>query len=216
MNRICKIKFCGIRRLEDVAYMNEFKPDFVGFVFAQSKRQISPSTARTLQKELDSEIKRVGVFVNEPMETLLQTVQNVPLHAVQLHGDENNTYMAALKNSMTKAGLECEIWKAIRVKNADSLSQSFTIADRLLLDSFTTSAYGGSGKIANWQMIKKAHINKPFFLAGGLNAKNIIEGIQEVQPYGVDLSSGIETDGYKNKDKIAEIMKLVRNTQYTN
>ena len=84
-------------------------------------------------------------------------------------------------------------------------------ADKLLLDSFTTFAYGGSGKVANWEIIQTEKIEKPFFLAGGLTSQNIVEGIKTVQPYGVDLSGGIETDGCKNRNKIARIIELVRN-----
>lgn len=215
MNRICKIKFCGVRRPKDIAYMNEFMPDYVGFVFAQSKRQVSPITAMNLGKALHPNIKRVGVFVNEPIKTLLQTAQYVSLNVVQLHGDEDSAYITTLKDSIIKTGIDCEIWKAIRVKNTNSISQALTtVADKLLLDSFTESAYGGSGKVADWQLIQKAKIEKPFFLAGGLSAQNITAGIEAVHPYGVDLSGGIETNGCKNREKIKEIIQIVRDTSY--
>lgn len=211
MSTLCKIKFCGIRRLEDVTYMNEFMPNYVGFVFAKSKRQVSPITAMALGQELHPKIKRVGVFVNEPIETLLQTAKTAQLNVLQLHGDEDTNYITALKQALKDFQIEYEIWKAIRVKDETTISAANELdVDKLLLDSFTPSAYGGSGKVANWKIIQQTKIKKPFFLAGGLNAQNIIDGIQTVHPYGVDLSGGIEVDGYKNREKIAEIMQQLR------
>lgn len=208
MNRLCKVKFCGIRRLEDVTYMNAYMPDYVGFVFAKSKRQVSPVTAMALGQELHPEIKRVGVFVNEPLDTLLQIAQTAQLHVLQLHGDEDLAYITALKQSFIKQKQPYELWKAIRLKDKSSITAANTsIVDKLLLDSFTPSVYGGSGKTANWQLIQTTKIDKPFFLAGGLTAQNILKGIKTIHPYGVDLSGGIETDGYKNREKIAEIME---------
>ena len=189
MKQQCKIKFCGIRRLEDVTYMNEFMPDYVGFVFAPSRRQVSPAVAMALGQELHSDIKRVGVFVNEPIDKLIQTAQTAQLDVLQLHGDEDCSYMDKLHETLKQE----------------------TLSDKLLLDSFTTLTYGGSGKVANWEIIQTAKIEKPFFLAGGLTSQNIVEGIKTVQPYGVDLSGGIETDGCKDRNKIARIIELVRN-----
>ena len=108
--------------------------------------------------------------------------------------------------------LSYEIWKAVRVKDEETIRMANQFqADKLLLDSFTTLTYGGSGKVANWEIIQTAKIEKPFFLAGGLTSQNIVEGIKTVQPYGIDLSGGIETDGCKDRNKIAKIIELVRN-----
>ena len=212
MKQQCKIKFCGIRRLEDVTYMNEFMPDYVGFVFAPSRRQVSPAVAMALGQELHSDIKRVGVFVNEPIDKLIQTAQTAQLDVLQLHGDEDCSYMDKLHETLKQETLSYEIWKAVRVKDEETIRMANQFqADKLLLDSFTTLTYGGSGKVANWEIIQTAKIEKPFFLAGGLTSQNIVEGIKTVQPYGVDLSGGIETDGCKDRNKIARIIELVRN-----
>ena len=214
MKQQCKIKFCGIRRLEDVTYMNEYMPDFVGFVFAQSKRQVSPVTAMALGQELHPDIKRVGVFVNEPLDKLIQTAHTAQLDVLQLHGDEDSAYMDRLHETLKQQNLSYEIWKAVRVKDKETIQRANQFqADKLLLDSFTTFTYGGSGKIANWEMIQTSKIEKPFFLAGGLTAQNIVEGIKTVQPYGVDLSGGIETAGCKDRNKIAQIIEWVRNCE---
>ena len=206
MKQQCKIKFCGIRRLEDVTYMNEFMPDYVGFVFAPSRRQVSPAVAMALEQELQPYIKRVGVFVNEPIDKLIQTAQTAQLDVLQLHGDEDCSYMDKLHETLKQENLSYEIWKAVRVKDEDTIRMVNQFqADKLLLDSFTAVAYGGSGKVANWKIIQTAKIEKPFFLAGGLTEQNIVE------PYGIDLSGGIETDGCKDRNKIAKIIELVRN-----
>ena len=212
MKQQCKIKFCGIRRLEDVTYMNEYMPDYVGFVFAPSKRQVSPAVAMALGQELHPDIKRVGVFVNEPIDKLIQTAQTAQLDVLQLHGDEDYSYINRLHEALKQETLSYEIWKAVRVKDEETIRMANQFqADKLLLDSFTTLTYGGSGKVANWEIIQTAKIEKPFFLAGGLTEQNIVEGIKTVQPYGVDLSVGIETDGCKDRNKIARIIELVKN-----
>ena len=120
MKQQCKIKFCGIRRLEDVTYMNEFMPDYVGFVFAPSRRQVSPAVAMALGQELHSDIKRVGVFVNEPIDKLIQTAQTAQLDVLQLHGDEDCSYMDKLHETLKQETLSYEIWKAVRVKDEEN------------------------------------------------------------------------------------------------
>ena len=212
MKQQCKIKLCGIRRLEDVTYMNEFMPDYVGFVFAPSRRQVSPAAAMALGQELHPDIKRVGVFVNKSINNLIQAAQTAQLNVLQLHGDEDCSYIDRLHEALKKKNLSYEIWKAVRVKDEETIRMANQFqADKLLLDSFTTFAYGGSGKVADWEMIQTEKIEKPFFLAGGLTEQNIVEGIKTVQPYGVDLSGGIETDGCKDRNKIARIIELVKN-----
>lgn len=120
--------------------------------------------------------------------------------------------MDKLHETLKQENLSYEIWKAVRVKDEDTIRMVNQFqADKLLLDSFTAVAYGGSGKVANWKIIQTAKIEKPFFLAGGLTEQNIVEGIKTVQPYGIDLSGGIETDGCKDRNKIARIIELVRN-----
>ena len=184
-----KLKLCGIRRLEDIGYINEFPPDYIGFVFAESKRQVSVEQAATLAQSLHPGIQTVGVFVNAPLEHLLQTAE--------------------------RQRTKCPIWKAVRVTNAESIRRAEKLpADLLLLDSFSPAVYGGSGQIADWNAIRGAHPQKPFFLAGGLTIDNLSEAIQAVQPAGVDLSGGIETDGCKDREKIRAVVAQFRALQH--
>lgn len=205
-----KLKLCGIRRLEDIGYVNEFPPDYIGFVFAESKRQVSVEQAAALAQSLHPGIQTVGVFVNAPLEHLLQTAERVRLDILQLHGDEDASYIHALRQRT-----KCPLWKAVRVTNAESIRRAEKLpADLLLLDSFSPAVYGGSGQIANWDAIREAHPQKPFFLAGGLTIKNLSEAIQAVQPAGVDLSGGIETDGCKDREKIRAVVAQFRALQH--
>lgn len=200
-----KIKLCGIRRDEDVQYANEFLPDYIGFVFAESKRRITPRQAEILKSRLNIKIKTVGVFVNEPLSAMERYKNAVDI--IQLHGDEDESYILKLKEIFPKK----EIWRAVRVRTAeDILSAEQLSADKLLLDSFSKDAYGGTGKTADWSVIKNTVIKKPFFLAGGLNADNIEQAVSEVNPFGVDISGGIETNGFKDRGKISEIISIIR------
>jgi len=202
-----KIKFCGIRRIEDVVLMNEFIPDYIGFIFSKSKRQITKETAKMLVEKLDKNIKTVGVFVNEPIEFITETAKIAELDVIQLHGDEDEIYINSLKESIGNT----QIWKAVRVSSIEDIQIAEKLpVDMLLLDSFSKNAYGGTGEVANLSAIKEAKLNKEFFLAGGLNAKNINEIAKEIQPFGVDISSGIELDGFKNREKIIEIVRCIQ------
>lgn len=199
-----KIKFCGIRRMEDVALMNEFKPDYVGFVFAKSKRQVDGATALVLADMLDKSIQTVGVFVDEVLENVVITTNLVGLNVVQLHGNEDEGYIKGLRRLLPNT----EIWKAVRVSSADDILKVAELpVDLLLLDSFSADAHGGTGKVANLSAIQSANLKRDFLLAGGLNSENISEIVKEIQPYGLDISSGIEVNGFKNSDKIIEIMR---------
>ncbi|HNX64824.1 MAG TPA: phosphoribosylanthranilate isomerase [Oscillospiraceae bacterium] len=201
-----KIKFCGIRREKDIEYVNELLPDYIGFVFAESKRMVSIEQAVLLRKKLDKRIKCVGVFVNEAPKNVLHIAEAVPLDVIQLHGDETAEYISKIR-----AKSDSEIWKAVRVSSPEAVREAEKLdVDMLLLDSFSPSEYGGTGIPANLSYIKEAGIKKSFFLAGGLNSENILESTKEVNPYGVDISSGIETDGFKSKEKMLEIIKKLR------
>lgn len=205
-----KLKLCGIRRPEDISYVNAFPPDYIGFVFARSKRQVTAEAAAELTQKLRHDIQTVGVFVNEPLENLLHIAQTARLDILQLHGDEDDAYIATLRQY---TGLP--VWKAVRVTDAESLQRADNLAvDRLLLDSFSPVSYGGTGKTANWAVIQTTRPCKPFFLAGGLTVDNLKEAIGAVHPDGVDLSGGIETDGYKDKEKIKAVVERVRQIDY--
>lgn len=204
------IKICGIRRTEDISYVNEFKPDYIGFVFAESKRRITVENAAELKKMLSNDIKVVGVFVNCPIERIAEIQKTAGLDVVQLHGDEDVSYLQKLKKNV-----KCNIWKAVRVRDQYDIEKADSIGvDMLLLDSFSPDSYGGTGKTVNTEIINKAQFKTPFFLAGGLNCDNIKQAINQVLPNGVDISGGVETNGFKDKDKIKNIINLVRSADF--
>lgn len=198
------VKMCGIRREEDVQYANEVCPDYIGFVFADSPRKVSWEDAASFRKDLKKEIRCVGVFVNETPEKIAEIAVRVPLDAVQLHGDETEEDIRKLRSLCDK-----EIWKAARVKSAEDIQKVQMLpADRILLDSFSKEAYGGTGRTIRLDILKEAEITKPYFLAGGLNPENLKGILDEIHPEGIDISSGIETDGYKDLEKMKKIMEI--------
>lgn len=202
-----KVKLCGIRRPEDVAYLNEFRPDYAGFVFAGTRRRVTPETAAALAEKLDAGIRKAGVFVDEPAESIARTVRLAGLDAVQLHGNESAETVAELRRLLPGV----ELWKAVRVRDRNSIPRALELGvDRLVLDSFSASAYGGTGKTADWSLIREANPPVPYFLAGGLNSGNVALAVAELSPYGVDVSSGIETGGVKDRRKIEQIMRILR------
>ncbi len=201
------VKLCGLRRLEDIEYVNEFMPDYVGFIFAEnSKRTVTIEQAKELSKNLSCYIQKVGVFVNQPAQYIKKAVDEVGLNVYQLHGDEDYDYIQQISNIV-----DADIWKAVRVRSSEDIAFADNLGvDAILLDSFSSGQYGGTGKLADWNTITKAKIDTRFFLAGGLYENNIINAIKTVKPYGVDISGGIETDGFKDRLKIKRLMNLIR------
>jgi phosphoribosylanthranilate isomerase len=197
-----KIKICGIRRPEDIEIVNKYKPDYMGFVFAPSKRQVSHELALKLKENLDSDIIAVGVFVDSPQDEILELFDEGVIDMAQLHGRESEEYIIGLKE---KTDNRLKIIKAIEVSEYSNLSEyDDSKADYLLFDSGK-----GSGKTFDWNLIRM-NFKKEFFLAGGLSSSNISEAIREFNPYAVDLSSSLETNGFKDEDKIKEIMEIIR------
>jgi len=181
-----KVKICGLRRMADIYYVNELKPDFGGFVFAKSKRQVSAEYARQLVEKLDRDIQAVGIFVNEDMAVVKEIAAYVGLEVLQFHGSETPEYIKAFRG--------VTVWKAAGIKSPENLEPlSRYKVDALLLDSNSA----GSGQCFNWNIIKGYKPEKPVILAGGLNPSNIASAVAEVRPYGVDVSSGVETDGFR-------------------
>ena len=201
-----KLKLCGMRRREDIEFVNEYRPDYVGFILSDGfRRSVDLGTFRELASGLDNGIRRVGVFVNEPSENVLKYCAE-GLDVIQLHGDEDEEYIALLRKNIPES---CEIWKAVRVRSADDIERwNGSDVDKLLLDAFQEGVVGGTGKTADWSVITSANIQKPFFAAGGITSQNFIEAAAVLNPYGIDLSGGIETNGVKDKAKIAEIIQL--------
>lgn len=209
MYNLTRIKICGIRRIEDSLYLNEFKPDYAGFILSKPFwRYIDLNTLSKINDVLSKQIKRVGVFVNENSDYILKYASLLDI--IQLHGEETQDLIDKLRERTN-----CEIWKAVRVKSSYDLNEADKLSvDKLLIDSYTENTYGGSGKIANWELIKKTKINKPFFLAGGISAENCLNAIETVKPFGLDISSSVETDKFKDRNKIKEIISLIRNRNY--
>jgi len=203
-----KIKICGISRIKDIRIINHVLPDYIGFVFAKSKRAVSLAEAVTLKRLLNPAVETVGVFVNEDKSKIIQLCKLNIIDAVQLHGCEDENYIMELK---IKTGVP--IIKAVRVRSAmDILNAEKLPCDYLLLDAYKENKYGGTGRAFDWSLIpKKKERKKPIFLAGGINRENLYDAITNVEPYCIDISSGVETDGKKDPDKITEIVRLLRN-----
>lgn len=202
-----KIKICGLSRPIDIEFVNEAVPDYIGFVFAGSKRQISEEQAKELKAKLKPEIKAVGVFVNEEPDRIIRLCNNNIIDLVQFHGDEDDAYIAKLNKMISKP-----LIKAVRVRSREDITQTQSISCKyLLLDAYKEGQYGGSGDAFDWTMI--AGLSKPYFLAGGIHADNVLQAIDQVKPYGIDVSSGVETNGVKDRDKIIEIIKKVRSVR---
>ena len=234
-----KIKMCGISKVETIPAIVEAKPDYMGLVFAPSKRQVTVEQGKTLVDELhkqyektygevtvpmntdtaqdsqDSQefvqgnsnfekIKTVGVFVNETLENLLKIAEVVNLDVIQLHGDEDETFIQSLK--------ECtnvEVWKAVQVRSAaDAEKWIDSSADMLLFDAYHKDERGGTGEVFDWSSLDE--FERPFMLAGGMDSTNVARAIRTVRPYGIDISSGIETEGVKDDEKIKAFTNIVR------
>lgn len=192
-----KIKICGLKRTEDISYVNELLPDFAGFVFAKSSRQVDAKKAAELKKHLSPKIKAVGVFVNAEPEFIAKLYQQQIIDLAQLHGDETTDYIHRLKHLCPSLPLI----KAVRVQNTKQILEAEKLpCDYLLLDTWQKDSYGGSGKTFDRSLIPP--LAKPWFLAGGLNTENIAESIAQCHPWAVDVSSAVETDGVKDKEKI--------------
>lgn len=197
-----KVKICGLRRPEDIEAANAAKPDYVGFIFVpETKRYVKPDLAASFRRDLAADIQTVGVFVNAPIEEIVAICQAGTIDLVQLHGEEDQAYIAHLKGQVDQ-----HIIKSIAV--GDELVVDPNQADYLLFDSLSPSR-GGSGKIFDWQMVS-AYQEKPFFLAGGLGIGNIEEALKVVRPYAVDASSSLETDGVKDPVKMQKFVAKIR------
>ena len=198
---MAKIKICGLKRLEDVEIVNKYKPDFIGFVFADSKRKVTPNLARQMKQNLDDSIQSVGVFVDAAIDEILEIHEQGIIDMAQLHGSESEDYIDELKK---KSNCQLKIINAIEMDDEkDLLEYDNSTADYLLLDSGK-----GSGKTFDWRLIRK-DLKKEFFLAGGLNYQNISRAINEFYPYAIDLSSSVETNGYKDELKIKKVMEAM-------
>ena len=214
-----KVKMCGISKVETIPAVVEAKPDYMGLVFAPSKRQVTVDQAKILVEELhrgyakkygsDTEhdkndtIKTVGVFVNETVDNLVTIANEANLDVVQLHGDEDEAFIQSLKERTN-----VEVWKAVQIRRAaDAEAWIDSSADMLLFDAYHKDERGGTGDVFDWSCLDT--FERPFMLAGGIDSTNVARAIRTVRPYGIDISSGIETNGVKDDEKITAFTKIV-------
>ena len=208
-----KVKMCGISKVDTIPAVVEAKPDYMGLVFAPSKRQVTVEQAKTLVEELHKQyavrynseiIKTVGVFVNETVENLLKIAEEVKLDVIQLHGDEDESFIQILKEQSN-----VEVWKAVQVRSAaDAEKWIDSSADMLLFDAYHKDERGGTGEVFDWSSLDE--FERPFMLAGGIDSTNVARAIRTVRPYGIDISSGIETNGVKDNEKMKAFTNTVR------
>ena len=208
-----KVKMCGISKVETIPAVVEAKPDYMGLVFAPSKRQVTVEQAKILIEELHKQcinhydtkvVKTVGVFVNETLDNLVRIADTANLDAVQLHGDEDEAFIQSLKERTN-----VEVWKAIQIRTAaDTEKWIDSSADMLLFDAYHKDERGGTGEVFDWSSLDA--FERPFMLAGGIDSTNVARAIRTVRPYGIDISSGIETNGVKDDEKITAFTKIVK------
>ncbi|KPB06662.1 phosphoribosylanthranilate isomerase [Bacillus sp. CHD6a] len=208
-----KIKFCGNKSLQDYEASVKSGADFIGFVFAESKRQVQPEEVAKWVAYLPPGKKRlVGIFVNQRIEEILQAVQTVPLDIVQCHGDENLSFIKELKSKS-----DVDVWKVIHHDDETSVKklELFTgVIDGFVIDKKVGNQFGGTGTSFNWTHIPlydrvATQYDLPYLIAGGINVETLPE-LFPYSPQGIDLSSGIEENFTKSKDKINQIERMVR------
>ena len=197
-----KIKLCGLSRPCDIRAANELLPDYIGFVFApKSRRYVSPEKAAELKRMLDPRIRAAGVFVDEKPQVIEALVSRGVIDAVQLHGREDEDYIQDLRKQLgnTRIIQAFSICSEQDAKRAEESSADLILAD---------SPGGGTGEVFDWTLLSK--IRRPYFLAGGLTPDNAGDAVNALAPYGVDVSSGIETGGEKDRKKMEKFVLAVR------
>lgn len=202
LQRQAKIKICGLRSMEDIRAVNDAGPDFCGFIveFPKSFRSISREEVRVLSAKLREGIIPVGVFVNAPLELPAELLKEGVIAMAQLHGQEDEDYIRKLRRETGKP-----VIKAFSIKTKEDIRCALACsADYILLDQ----GGGGTGKPFDWSLVPE--IERPFFLAGGLNEANLQEAVRTLHPWAVDLSSSVETDRKKDPEKILAAVRAVR------
>lgn len=198
-----EIKICGITALEEVQALNILKPEYIGLVFAESIRKISKEDGKILFDSIDRDIKVVGVFRNNTKEYISEILDYIPLDVLQLHGDEDNDFIEYFRNRY-----QCEIWKGASIKTKEDIKKAVAFnVDTLILDGSNP----GSGEVFPWELVLNIETQAKVFLAGGINEDNVLQGIDNLNIQGVDVSSGVEVikDGKRSKDK-TKMENLIR------
>jgi len=199
-----KVKICGLRRIEDIDSVNRVVPDFIGFVFAESRRCVDSDTAARLKERLDKRIQAVGVFVNQPIDYIAGLYRDEVIDLVQLHGEEDAGYICRLRENCG-----CQVIKSVSIDSF--LPDTPEAADYILFDK-ASKARGGTGKAFDWNILQ-GYNGAAYFLAGGLDPSSVERAVSLLNPFCVDVSSGVETDGVKDMAKIERFVRLVRRVQ---
>lgn len=196
-----RIKLCGLSRPCDIETANLLKPEYIGFVFAlKSRRYIDKEKAVSLKRQLSPAIRTVGVFVNEDPQIVTAYLNSGIIDIAQLHGGESAAYIEQLQTLTDRPLIQ-----AFRIESErDIETANASRADNILLDA----GPGGTGTTFDWKLLEQ--INRPYFLAGGLTVQNVIDAVRTLKPYAVDVSSGIETDGFKDRNKMTAFVTAVR------
>ena len=195
------VKICGLSRPEDIDIANELLPEYIGFVFwEKSRRNVSKETARLLRQQLDDRIQAVGVFVDPDEDFVCSLLDEGIIDIAQLHGSEDEEYIQRIKSRSN-----CKVIKAFVVND----DESFAAAERSTADYILLDSGKGTGNTFDWNKLE--NVTRPYFLAGGLNCDNIEQVMTEIRPYAVDVSSGVETDGVKDPEKMRRFVSAVRN-----
>lgn len=195
-----KVKICGLSRPADIEAVNQYQPDYAGFIinFPKSHRNCTPEQVQALHAQLSDSIPAVGVTVNQPLETVAALLEQGVIDIAQLHGQEDESYIDELKRRTGKP-----VWKAFRIRSADDLDAArASSADMILLDN----GYG-TGETFDWTLVRD--IGRPFILAGGLREDNI-DDAAKMQPDAMDISSGVETNRVKDPEKIRTLIERIR------
>lgn len=202
-----RIKVCGLSRADDIEAVNLFMPEYIGFVFAKSPRRVTISEAEALKRILNKNIHAVGVFVNESIDKITAICDREIVDMIQIHGDEDEEYIRRLKSKTKKL-----VIRAFRIKSIEDIKRAQNCcADYVLLDTFKEKTYGGSGHIFPWSLTKT--LQREYFLAGGIHGENVTEAVNTCHPYCIDVSSGVETEGQKDINKIKEIIEKIRSVK---
>ena len=217
-----KVKICGLKTQADVEKANRYLPEYIGFVFADTKRFVTDEQALSMRQALDKRIQAVGVFVDEPIEHVVELCDRGVINVVQLHGEESEDYIRELRKKT-----DTTVIKAVKVQRAEQISKQMSHeADYMLFDTYKKGAPGGTGERFSLKILEESlramrargQTIKPYFLAGGLDCQNVTEVLRQMECdafagcIAVDVSTGVETDGVKDEEKIRQFIENVRNT----
>jgi len=198
-----KIKICGITNLRDALFAARYGADALGFVFAESPRKINAVSAARIINQLPLFVFKIGVFVNAKKDDVLGILHTCRLDALQFHGEENNRYCGFFRKY-------CKIIKAIRIKDTIPMKiiRQYKNIDAYLFDAYDKNIYGGTGRSFSWNILKNIPRHKPIIISGGIRPNNVIAVIKKLNPYAIDISSGVEA--YPGKKNLKQLKTLIQ------